>query len=68
MSENKPEVTPAEPVALDDRDPSNTQVEDLVAPLEPDDNVFTLVNPVQETREMAPVHDPVFSGNDDDQP
>lgn len=46
--------------AMDDRDPSNSEIEELVEPLEPDDNVFTLVNPVQEVREVAPVHDPIF--------
>lgn len=45
-----------EPVALDDRDPSNTEVEELVTPLEPGDNVFELVNPDQgDLRETAPV-------------
>lgn len=45
-----------EPVALDDRDPSNADVEALVAPLAPDDNVFTLVHPDEDTlREFRPV-------------
>lgn len=33
-----------DPVALDDRDPSNTDIEDLTRPLDPDDDVFTLLN------------------------
>jgi hypothetical protein len=45
-----------QPVALDDRDPSNSDIETLLQPLEPDDNVFTLVNPQQgDLREIAPV-------------
>lgn len=43
-------------VALDDRDPSNTDIENLTQPLDPDDNVFTLVNPDQgDLREAHPV-------------
>lgn len=52
----------------DGRDPGNTDIEDLIQPLEPEDNVFTLVNPNQEVRELAPVHDPVFTVEDTDQP
>jgi hypothetical protein len=48
-----------EPVALDDRDPSNSEIEKLVEPLDPDDNVFTLVNPEPGTLlENAPVQEP----------
>lgn len=37
-------------------DPSNTDIEQLVEPLEPEDNVYTLVNPDQgDLRETAPV-------------
>lgn len=50
----------------DGKDPGNTDVEELIQPLEPDDNVFTLVNPTQETRELKPVHDPVFQTQDGD--
>lgn len=46
--------------AADDRDPSNSDIEDLVAPLDPDDDVFTLVNPVQEVREIQPMHEPIY--------
>jgi len=49
----------------DGLDPGNSPIEELVHPLEPDDNVFTLVNPVQEVRELQPVQEPVFQSEDD---
>lgn len=53
---DKREYTPGEPVALDDRDPSNADIDALVEPLAPDDNVFSLVNPEPGTLlESAPV-------------
>lgn len=54
----KREYSRDEPVALDDRDPSNADIVSMVAPLEPDDNVYTLIHPDEETlRESAPVGD-----------
>lgn len=44
--------------ATDDLDPSNTDAENLTAPLDPDDNVFTLVNPEQpQTLENHPANE-----------
>ena len=58
---DKREYSRDEPVALDDRDPSNHDIEKLVAPLEPEDNVFSLVNPEQGTLlETAPMQDPTY--------
>lgn len=36
-----------QPVALDGRDPSNSEIEELTAPLDQDDDVFQLVKPDQ---------------------
>ncbi len=47
-----------QPVALDDRDPSNSDIESMTEPLEPHDNVYTLIHPDADTlRESAPVGD-----------
>lgn len=43
----KREFSRDEPVALDDRDPSNTDPEDLTEPLDPDDDIYALVNQQQ---------------------
>lgn len=34
-----------EPVALDDRDPGNTSPEEMTEPLDPDDDVYSLIQP-----------------------
>lgn len=61
MSNDKRELDRTQPVALDDRDPGNSEIDDLVEPLEPDDNVFSLVNPDQgDLREATPVQEPVY--------
>lgn len=44
MTEPEHRLTTADPGAADDRDPSNEDIELLTAPLEHDDNVFSLVN------------------------
>jgi hypothetical protein len=49
-----------QPVALDDRDPGNTDIDDLVQPLAADDNVFTLVNPYQGDIETMPMQEPTY--------
>lgn len=55
MTERKREYSRDEPVALDDRDPGNTEPEDLTAPLDPDDDVYSLVFPDQgDLRETSP--------------
>lgn len=47
-----------QPVALDDRDPSNSEIDKMIEPLEPHDNVYTLIHPDADTlRESAPVGD-----------
>lgn len=52
----KREYNRDEPVALDDRDPSNSDIASMVGPLDPEDDVFTLVHPDEDTlRESAPV-------------
>lgn len=59
MTEKREYDRDREPVSLDGqdgRDPSNTEIEELIAPLAPDDDVYTLVNPDQgDLRETAPV-------------
>jgi hypothetical protein len=56
MSNQRREYDRDQPVALDDRDPGNSDIENLVAPLSPDDDVFSLVHPQQgDVREVAPV-------------
>lgn len=58
MSNDKRDLDRDQPVALDDRDPSNSDIEDLIEPLDPHDNVFSLVNPDQgDMHETAPVGD-----------
>lgn len=47
MSEQKREYNRDEPVAMDDRDPGNTEPEELTAPLDRDDDVYNLVFPDQ---------------------
>lgn len=37
-----------DPAALDDADPSNTDIDQLTNPLDPDDDVYALLNPDQE--------------------
>lgn len=65
MSNDKRELDRNQPVALDDRDPGNSDIDDLVEPLEPDDDVFTLVNPDQgDLREVSPVGDDLLSNGD----
>ncbi len=56
----KREYSRDEPVALDDRDPSNTDPETLTEALEPHDNVYGLIFQDQgDLREASPVgHDP----------
>lgn len=55
----KREYSRDEPVALDDRDPSNTDPDQLTAPLDPDDDVFALVSQEQgDLLETAPMHEP----------
>ena len=57
----KREYSRDEPVALDGRDPSNSDIEKLTSPLEPDDNVYSLVFPDQgDLRESSPVHEPKY--------
>lgn len=57
----KREYSRDEPVALDDRDPGNVDIVELVEPLDPDDNVFSLVNPDQgDLRETAPMQNPTY--------
>lgn len=56
MSNDRRDLNRDQPIALDDQDPSNTDIDHLVAPLEPDDNVFSLVNPDQgDLSETTPV-------------
>ncbi len=55
----KREYSRDEPVALDDRDPGNTDPSNLTEPLEPQDNVYQLVFQDQgDLREAAPMQDP----------
>lgn len=55
----KREYNRDEPVALDDRDPGNTDPSELTAPLAPDDDVLTLVYQDQgDIRETAPMQNP----------
>lgn len=42
------------------RDPSNTDIDELTAPLTPDDDVFALVNPQQGDTETMPVQEPTY--------
>lgn len=52
----KREYSRDEPVAMDDRDPSNSDPELLTAALAPDDNVYALINQEQgDLREFSPV-------------
>lgn len=47
-----------QPVALDDRDPSNTDPSELTSPLDPDDDVYSLIRPEQgDRRETTPAAD-----------
>ncbi len=53
--DTKREYDRNQPVALDDRDPSNTDPQDLTEPLAPDDDVYSLVRPEQgDRRETSP--------------
>lgn len=61
MSNDKREYDRDQPVALDDRDPSNSEVEELTGPLDADDDVFRRLTPDQgDLRETAPVHEPRY--------
>lgn len=42
-TQTKREYSRDEPIALDDRDPSNSQPEDFTAPLDPDDDIYQIV-------------------------
>jgi hypothetical protein len=55
MTDNR-ELDPTQPVAIDDKDPGNADPDEFTAPLDPDDNVFTLVNADQgDLLETTPV-------------
>jgi hypothetical protein len=55
MDEQKREYSRDEPVALDDRDPSNSDPDQFTAALAPDDDVFALINSDQgDLREESP--------------
>jgi hypothetical protein len=54
MSNDRRALRRDQPVALDDQDPGNTDIDNLVAPLDPDDDVFTLLNPDQGHSEPFP--------------
>ncbi len=67
MSEQKREYNRDEPVALDDRDPGNTEPDELTAPLDHDDNVYGLVFPDQgDLRETSPAGE--WPKDEDDEP
>lgn len=58
---DKREYSRDEPVAMDDRDPSNSEPDQLTEPLEPGDNVYQVIFQDQgDIRETAPMQEPTF--------
>ena len=57
----KREYSRDEPVALDDRDPSNSDIDQLTLALDPDDDVYMLVSQDQgDLLETAPIQEPTY--------